>query len=302
MIHRNRKSLGIAALLLAAIPAWLATAQDPTAPTKQTVRLPHVNPPVGASMHSESSRHLEATIQILVGGNVAQEIQQVDSEVEVKDVTILGADENGEPNAARFHYVKSEKSHSQNGIEMAQPQPHVGKTYVVTHSEGEYEVAYEEGDAEPSDEEKETVIKDAKGLFDGGIEDLLPDRDLEMGEVIKPEKEKVVKALHLEDEAMAVEEFTLSPAEIKEVDGAKRLGFKVHIKFSGEPQPGLKITMVQDGMQWFDLKTGAPLGGDLAGPMTVSGGQALPNGQGQMEFKGAGKQTMTGKNTIKMPE
>ena len=305
MTKRTQKLLWMAALLVAAVPAWLANAQDPTAPpeTRQTVTLPDMNPPVGTTMHSESTRALTAKIDLSMGGNVVQSIDQGEAESSVKDITIMKVDDEGEVTQIKIHYTSHDKIQSQNGMENAEPQAHVGKTYLATLGEdGKVAVTYAEGDEKPTSAEIDVIKKDAEDIVDGGIHELLPDRPLEIGEVIKPDLKKVREVMNMDDEKLELTEFSLSPVEIKDVDGQKRLGMKVHMKMSGEPLPGLKVSVEQSGMQWFDLETGAPLGGEVSGPLSISGSEALPNGQGQMDFGGGGTQKNATKNTIKLPE
>ncbi|MGE3854248.1 MAG: hypothetical protein AB7K09_21120, partial [Planctomycetota bacterium] len=227
---------------------------------------------------------------------------QADVEEYVRTIEITKVGEGGHVTQVRIKYDSHTSKRTQNGRGESRPAAHVGKTYLATvTADGKIVVTYDGAEGTPGAEEAAVIEGDAKHVVSGGFSELLPKRPLVIGEVISPDLKKATELMGTPAEIKLVE-FTLTPVTVKEINGRQCLLMTSHMKLEARPaRPALVITFVQDGAQWLDMETGAQLGSEMTGPVSVTGSQKAPDGS-TMEFRGEGTQTASTKNTLTMPE
>ncbi|MDF1665957.1 MAG: hypothetical protein P1V97_29645 [Planctomycetota bacterium] len=246
-------------------------------------------PGVGESRSSTEETAMTNKMAITMNGQVVQKVEQKTSETKSHTVTVLARD--GEKiSKIKVHLKKKEAKQDVGQGPQSKKSDLVGKTFVLEQKGDDVVVTDEAGKKVDDTVAKEVKGDFAKSLgdFDNKFAEVLPDGAVKVGDTITVDKKKANKFFKDGDDKdpMQVEVFTLKLTGTKKINGVTVAVFEMHVKFSGEPNPGMKIVMDMKGTAHVSVDSSYPHLLDLKGPMTVVG-----KNQG-MDIKGDGEMKM----------
>jgi hypothetical protein len=165
-------------------------------------------------------------------------------------------------------------------VESTGPSTIAGKTFVVEAKEGKIDVRDEHGKVADAAEAKE-VEKHVKNL--GKVDPMLaalPPNGVVAGERVDPIARAISDQLKDAGDGMIANDVVVTFKEQRGDDGI----FDVALKLTKD-EGATRMVIEVKGDAWVSTKTGWPTKMDLAGPVTIAGGQL-------MKTEGSGKMTM----------
>lgn len=255
----------------------------------QEVTFKKAVPGVGESRSSTEETAMTNKMSVTMNGQVVQKVDQKTSETKTNTVTVLAKD-GDKITKIKVHLKKKEAKQDVGQGPQSRKSELAGKTFTL-EKKGDDVVVTDDAGKKAADEVAKEIKGDFEkslGDFDNKFKHVLPDGAVKVGQTITVDKKKANKFFKDEDDKdpMEVETFTLKLTGTKKINGATVAVFEMHVKFSGAPQPGMKLTMDMKGTAHVGVDTSYPHLIDLKGPMVIDG-----KNQG-MEIKGEGEMKM----------
>lgn len=276
------RSLGVALALAVLVPAVAAQTE--------TITFKKQRPQVGETRTDRGNMSMKISIEVSMGGQVLQSMDQSQDEVEAMRTTVLAKD-GDEITEVELHCI--DKSSTQKGPagEMKDESPLVGHTVVAKKKDGEIEITDASG--EPVEEAiEEAAIEEAESTFrsrEGNFAKIVPDRGIEIGEKLEVDAE-LARALFIEDEDNPLQDITmvLTLKGRKEHAGQDCGVFDVELTMKGAPNESATVKATLTGELLLGVETCRPLQLSLEGNFEMRGSQS----QGGQEITFSGKGPM----------
>jgi hypothetical protein len=278
--------------------AFSASAQD----SKLTsVRFKKVRPVVGDIRHETDSMGMKNKMKLTQNGQVLQTMNQKMGENEESIIEILALDKDDITKIKVTCRKKEEKGDVGMGPQ-EKKSPITGMTFILEKKGDKVVVTDGTGKELKTQlfvDEARTNYAKMLGADRNKFNKVIPDRAIKIGETIDIPA-KVAKKFFDNDEAnkeMTVEKFTLTlkstkklPMFVGDKNGPLVAVFDMAVKFVGEPQKGMKMTMDMKGVAVIGVNNSWPYLMDLKGPMTMTGSQQ--NGEVKFDLAGSGVMAM----------
>jgi hypothetical protein len=194
--------------------------------------------------------------------------------------------EPGERMAGEVTYARAEETvankHDQSE---AIQQPVVGKTYRVERVRGELSILDEEGEVPPRDQ-YEIVWHNMESFGKPNpLAEFLDRKTVAVGQTLELPTEAAMALLAFGEDVVAVERFSLTLAEVQEVEGRKRAAFSAFVasRSHGRNQMGMQV----EGTLVVDAATCRVVSLDLAGPVGLT--ETRSNGLDTFLVSGRGR-------------
>lgn len=269
--------------------AVLAALSLNSAANAQEVTFKKATPAVGETNATTEEMKMSNKISVSANGNVIQEVDQKMQETKASKMTVLAVD-GKKITKIKVTYKKKEAKQDVGQGPMNKSSKLVGKTFILSKSGDAVTVTDEAGKKVDDAVAKEVEADHSKNLgeFDNKFAEVLPDRAIKVGETITVDKKKANSFFKDKDDKdpMNVETFTLKLTGTKKINGVMVGVFDMHVKFAGEPGPGMKMTIDMKGTAHVGVDNCYPHLMDLKGPLAMNG-----KNQG-MDMKGAGEMHM----------
>jgi hypothetical protein len=282
--------------------AWLATismgfsafAQD-SIPT--SVVFKKVRRGVGDIRHKTEAMGMKNELKITEKGQVLQTINQKVAKNKESKIEVLAVDKDEVTKIKVTCRKKEEKSDVGKGRQ-DKKSPLTGMTFILEKKDDKVIVTDGAGKKLKTqfiEDEARAAYTKALGPDKSKFQIVIPDRPIKIGETIDIPK-KVANKFFEDDEAnekTTVEKFTLTlkstkkfPMFLGDNNGPLVAVFDMAVKFVGEPQKGMKVTMDMKGVAVIGINNCWTYLIDIKGPMTMTGSQQ--NGKRKFDLAGRG--------------
>jgi hypothetical protein len=277
-------ALGAAPIIAQDVDAPAEADAEPKAETIPQIPVPAFK--VGERFTTGGS--MSQNLTMVMGPN---EFNQVQTRAEKAEIKVLAVDDESQPSKVWLKVLQLDMSMTMNGRERPGPGGDdatlVGRTFTVTRgAEGDEPTVVDGKTGKPAGPRVTVEIAELAGVDgdSGGMREIIPERDLTVGETIEVSGDKLGGMMG-GDGDFAPEKVSITVVGTEDLDGRKCVVLSLATTFEGNPGEGgppMTMKMVMAGKIWVEHATGRPAKMNITGDVTISG-----------QVQGGGKMTFT---------
>lgn len=246
---------------------------------------------VGDRRTDKGEMSMNMNIEVSMGGQVLQSMEQTQGEKEEIRITVLAKD-GDDISKLEIHCVQKSSSQSGPAGEMSDESPLTGQTVVATKKGEEILITDGEGNEIEDEDVVDAAREEAEGKFSGKENEfskIIPDGPMKVGQTLTVDP-ATARNMFAKDEDSPLDEIemTLTLTGTKQHAGEEVGVFDVVLNMSGEATEGVSLQAKLKGQLLLGTANCWPHDLGLEGDFVVSGAQS----QGGQEISFAGKGPM----------